>query len=231
MKKYVLAAVATLGLLGPAMAQSQADAEDDETACLIGKAAVFLQSREGDDIDARLVAEYATEYAYSVCPSGALSGRSHAYVVGAIEALAEGSFEKADDAEQRDLPIFFRGGWCRTADDPGAPGDSVFERQQRGQQCPLGDALTITRVHLNGMLAGKALNCRVEVSTSNKNGHWVRLQRHEAALDALTRRGQAPHVGISERPEMRTDGLARRRLTRRRAFPGTGNDGHGRVRT
>jgi hypothetical protein len=139
MKKYILAAVATLGLLGPAMAQSQADAEDDETACLIGKAAVFLQSREGDDIDARLVAEYATEHAYSVCPSGALSGRSHAYVVGAIEALAEGSFEKTDDAEQRDLPIFFRGGWCRTADDPGAPGDSVFERQQRGQQCPPGD--------------------------------------------------------------------------------------------
>jgi hypothetical protein len=86
--------------------------------------------------------------------------------------LAEGSFERADDTEQRDLPIFFRGGSCRTADDPEAPGDSVFERQQRGQQCPPGDALTITRDRLNGMLAGKAVNCRVEVSTPNKNGHW-----------------------------------------------------------
>jgi hypothetical protein len=75
------------------------------------------------------------------------------------------------------------------------------------RQTKSNDALTIRRDRLNGM---RALPARVETSNPaiQPEQKWplvvlVRLQRHEAALGALARRGQAPHVGISVRSEMR----------------------------
>ena len=190
MRKYLLAT--TIGLaLAPtlALAEPTADEEDEQVACLVGRAANFLRTRESDNLDVRTATDYALEHAHSVCGSGTVSQRSHTYTLGAIETLAQSWFEKGDDTGKEDwLPVFFHGSGCGIADEP-----QVFERRQRGQQCPPDHHARPCRWGAGGpgrKLHGGALHPEQE----RKLVVVVHVRRPAKATLGAHERRQAPHV-------------------------------------